>query len=84
MNLNEHDPLPSIILPTGKGEGRGGIPAHLHKQECWANLCRHHQGHVNKVATMAEREAKHEYDRTDSHLPKLISLMLLLNVHTAS
>lgn len=36
MNLNEHDPPPpSIIFPSGKGEGRGRIPAHGHKQGHW-------------------------------------------------
>lgn len=84
MNLKEHDPPFSVILPTGKGEGRGRIPIHLHKQECWASLCHLHDGYMNKVATMAERETMHRPNSADSHLPKLIPLMLLLNVQTAS
>lgn len=38
---------------------------------------------MDEVATMAEREAMHGPKNIDSHLPKLIHLMLFPNVQTA-
>lgn len=65
-------PLPQFFQQA-QGEGKDRVPAHLHKQEHWGSLCKRHNGHMNEVATMAEREAIHGPRSMHRHLPKLLS-----------